>query len=351
MIRKGTLIFAAAAALAATGLSAAPAGAAMPSSTTRFATDAYPGFDREENIISSKKKEPRWFSWINGPAKTNATEQLAYAEACESEQSWRAARRAYDALVREWPSSPEAPVAQLKLADLYLGHYLEYEEAFTEYKYLLDYYSSQCDYDAMARRLYEVARLMEREGKTLIFFRFANTVDVHRAFEAVVLRAPGADFAPAAMLTVASLREDEGEFERAVQVYENLRNLHPLSAEAPVALHREGAARMKMLHEHEYNRGRCQDTIAFLRMALASNPSDETKDDFSKWLDEAVAKLEDEAFAAAKFYDSRTRTRRSAVNAYERFLRDYPASRHVDEARARLKELGATSADAGEAGK
>lgn len=328
------------AALAAWSVAAVGAGAAaMPSSTTRYATDAYPGFDREENIVGSSKKTPRWFSWINGPAMTNATEQLAYAEACRQEGSWRTARRAYDALVREWPASPEAPLAQEKLAEMYLSHYLEYDEAFEEYKYLLDYYSSQCDYDATVKKLYDVAKLMEEEGKTFMFFRFANTVDVRRAFEAVVLRSPGADFAPAAMLTVAKLREDDDEDGKAVQVYENLRNLYPYAVEAKTALYREAAARMRLLRNHAYNRSRCQDTVDFLKASLASNPSAEVRDELAAWLREAVGQLEDEAYAAAKFYDSRTRTKRSAINAYERFVRDYPASRHTEEALARLEEL------------
>lgn len=326
-----------------TGAALAASGAAgMPSASTRYATDAYPGFDREENIIATSKKTPRWFSWINGPSQPSAAEQFEWARARQEEGSWRAARRGYDALVREWPSSPEAPIAQKALADLYLEHYLEYENAFEEYRYLMDFYSSQCDYDAMAQRLYDVARLMEEEGKTIIFFRFANTVDVRRAFEAVVLRAPGAAFAPQALLTVAKLREDDGEWTQAVQVYENLRSLHPMTPEARTALYREARARMELLKQHGYNRSRCQDVIDFLKAALASNPAADVKEELNKWLQEAVALIEDEAFAAAKFYDSRTRTRRSAINAYERFLSEYPASRHAPEARARLTNLERT---------
>ncbi|MBR4603652.1 MAG: outer membrane protein assembly factor BamD [Kiritimatiellae bacterium] len=338
MICKRAILAAASAGLAGAA-SAASGAAGMPSASTRYATDAYPGFDREENIIATSKKTPRWFSWMNGPAQTNAAEQLAWAKERQAEGSWRTARRGYDALVREWPSSPEAPLAQKALADMYFEHYLEYENAFEEYRYLLDFYSSQCDYDAMVRRLYDVARMMEQEGKTLVFFRFANTVDVRRAFEAVVLRAPGADFAPQALLTVAKLREDDGEYEKAVLVYENLRSLHPNTPEAKTALHREGRARMELLRKHGYNRSRCQDDIDFLKAALATNPAADAKADFTAWLQEAVALVEDEAFASAKFYDSKTRTRRSAINAYERFLSEYPASRHAPEARERLTAL------------
>ena len=310
-----------------------------PSSVTRYATDAYPGFDREEEIVAPGKKEPRWFAWINGPAKDTAAEQFAYAKECQAAQAWRAARRAYDALVREWPTAPEAAPAQEALADLYYTHYLEYENAFNEYRYLLDYYSMQCDYEAIAARLYEMAKMMRVEGKTILYFRFANTVDVRRAFEAVVLRAPGAPYAAEAMLAVAELREDDLEYDKAIQVYENVRNLHAGTPEAKTALLREAAARMTLLRKHEYNRSRCQDTISFLRLALADGLDAETRETFSAYLAEAVALVEDEAYRAAKFYDSRTRTKRSAITAYERFLREYPASVHAPAALARLTEL------------
>ncbi len=312
----------------------------MPYSGTRYATDAYPGFDDVAAIHAQvEKKTPRWFSWWNGPKKDNPAEQIEWADFCKAASEFRAARKGYDALVREWPASPEAAKAQEALADLYFEHYLEFEEAFAEYQYLLDYYSSACDYDAIAYRLYETARMMEKEGKRVFFVRFANTVDVRRAYEAVVLRAPGASYAPAVMLKIAGLREDAGEYTEAVQVYENLRNLYALTPEAKTALYNEGRARMKLLREHPYNRSRCEDTVAFLKMALATNPDTASQGDFEAWLTEAVAQLEDEAYQSAKFYDSRTRTKRSAINAYERFLKDYPASRHAEAARARLLKL------------
>lgn len=314
------------------------AAAAMPSSTTQFATDAYPGFDSEAGILATPQKETGFFWWC-GPKMDNPKDQLAWAKACEADGSIGKARKAYDALVAEWPTSPEAAPAQLALAELEYGKAFDYIQAFAEYKYLLDFFSTQCDYDAIIRRLYETAKMMRQEGKRIVFFRFANTTDVRRAFEAVVRRAPGASFAPEAMLTIAELRQEEGEDEKAIEVYETLRNLHAGSTEAKLALGYEAKVRVKVLKEHTYNRSRCQDTVSFLKLALAQNPDPALKADLSSWLSEAVSLLEDEAFAAARFYDSRTRTRRSAISAYERFLNEYPASRHADEARARLREL------------
>lgn len=311
-----------------------------PGPGVRYATDAYPGFDNEDEILKPSKKTPRWFGWIGGPKADTPAGQLEFARKCEAEGRLRKARKGYDALVREWPSSAEAPLAQKALADLYLGKYLEYENAFREYRYLLDFYSSQCDYDAVAREMYRVVELMREEGKSIMFFRFANTVDVRRAYEALVLRAPGAEFVPKAMLTIASLREDEGRHETAITVYENLRNLHASSPEAREAAYREALARMVVLREREYNRSRAADTIDYLKLVLSSgalNP--ENRDETQKLLEEARMRIEDEAYKAARFYDSRMRTRRSAINAYKRFIGEYPASVHVSEARARLNVL------------
>ena len=242
--------------------------------------------------------------------------------------------------MREWPTSPEAPKAQKAIADICLGKLLDSEAAFAEYRYLLDFYSAQCNYDEIVELMYKTAELMRDEGKTVLFFRFDNTVAVRRAYEAVVLRAPGAKFAPQAMLTIASLREDEDKQDTAATVYENLRSMYPNSSEAAVALYREAKARMVVLRRCEYNRERVRETIGFFTYAIESGKlSSEEAGEVAQLRAEARALLEDEAYKAAKFYDSRTRTRRSAMSAYQRFLDEYPTSDRAPEVRRRLFEL------------
>lgn len=310
-----------------------------PGPGTRYATDAYPGFDREEEIVKPEKKVPRWFAFINGPKMADPSAQFAWAKSCAADGSWAKARRAYDALVREWPTSPEAPLAQRAMADILLDKELDYEEAFAEYRYLLDFFSASCDYREIAQLLYKIAELMRLEGKTIVFFRFKNTVDVRRAYESLVMRSPGASFVPDAMLTIAGLREDEENLDTAVTVYENLRNLYPRTRQAMVALHREGRVRLELLKQHGYNRNRIRDTIEFFKMALMADVSEDIGRDLRAWLAEAEQLMEAEAFKTAKFYDSRTRTLRSGINAYQQFINDYPNGPHAEEARARLAVL------------
>ena len=304
----------------------------------RYATDAYPGFDCEEDDVKPERKEPRWFQFITGPKCENAADQFAYCQELVKEENWSKACRQLDALVRNWPTAPEAWKAQRQMADIRLEKLGDTEDAFADYRYLLDFYSSQCDYAATADRLHDVAGVMKLEGKEIMFVRFANTVDVRRAYEMCVLRAPGASWVPDAMLVIASLREEEGKYTEAIKVYENLRNLYPDSAEAKSAVVREAAVRMIVLNDHGYNRARAQDTVDFMKMALLCCRPDDVAV-IQGHLDAAQRLLEDEAYRGACFYDSATRTKRSAINAYEQFLRDYPQSEHADEIKSRIEAL------------
>lgn len=312
-----------------------------PGPGMRYATDAYPGFDCEEDVLSPEKKSPKWFSWINGPNRDTPAEQFSYCESLAADGNESKAAKHFDALVRQWPDSPEAPKAQMRLAELRLKE-LDSEEAFREYRYMLDFYALQCDYDAIAEKLYKIATLMRDEGKTIVFFRFKNSVDVRRAFEAAVLRAPGAAWAPAAMLTIGDLREEEGKWTEAVKVYENLRNIHSGSPEAKKAVLLEARARMTVLRQREYNRDRAQDTRDFLRQAMIACEEDAVTE-IKELLDEVSVLLENESYLAAKFYDSKMRTARSAVNAYEKFLAEYPDGRFAPVVKARLEELKGVS--------
>lgn len=309
-----------------------------PGPGTRYATDAYPGFDTEEDLVSPSRKEPRWFGWINGPNRDNATDQLAYCRELLADGNYSKAVKHLDALVREWPTSSEAPVAQLLMADTLFDKLGDFEEAFRAYMYLVDFYSLHCDYAAMTAKMRESVRLMRVDGKRILFFRFANTVDVRRFYEACVLRAPGAEWAPAALLEIADLREEEGKYLQAIKVYENLINLHGDTPEAKIGILREANARMVVLREHAYNRDRCRDTIDFLRMSLKTCDVKDV-DQIKDFLREAQDVLEEEAYRGACFYDSNTRTVRSAITAYERFLSDYPESKHAEQIRERVEQL------------
>lgn len=324
------------------------AGAATPGPGTHYASDAYPGFDDVSKILPQEKKSPSVFWWRKAKC-TDPASQLALADKYVAEGSYGAAATQLNALVAEWPSTDEAALAQSRLAELLLEKTGDFGQAYEEYKYLADFYSSRYDYDKAVAGMYAAACKMREEGKRIVFFRFSNSVDVRRAFEDAVRHASGADFAPDAMVAIAELREEEGELPEAIAVYKTIRNRYPASGVVNKVLIREVKLRMKLFREHGYNRARALETLSFIDMAVKKMRLSQAKgalkvaDVFEKCREEVAKALEDEAYKAAVFYDSRTRTHRSAVNAYENFLRSYPASEYAEDVRRRLEVLKGTN--------
>ncbi len=301
-----------------------------------YATDAYPGFDGLDKLPTPEKKEKSWFL---GVSRETAAEQLAYAKEEEEAGNLRSARRACDALVREWPVSPEAPVAQLMLAMIWAQKEEDYDEAFAELNYLLDFYSREVNYTKLVEYQYKLANMMVKNRKTFWGMSFTSLRLLRQNYEMIVRRAPGAEYVPEAMLQIASLREQDQQYEEAVEVYSTLVSKFPVSTEARKALYLGSKARMWLVRRHAYNQKRCQDTVNHLKNVLRLAPDLEQADELNAWIKEITEYLAEDAFTRAKFYDTKQRTRHASATAYERFLKEYPQSKHADEAKARIREL------------
>ena len=311
---------------------------------SQWATDQYPGFDGLDDLPVPEKKDKgwlwRWFG-IGKPARENAAQQLEWAQKLEGDGDFKGAAKAYDALVREWPASPEAASAQFRLAYVLETNLQEYADAFEEYAYLLDFYPRNCPYAKIVAEQYKIVNLMHDTRRMFLGMSFTGNRQLRQGYERVVRRAPGADYVPEAMLKIADLREQDIDYEEAVKVYATLRGLHPGTAEARKALYLEAKARMWLVRRLAYNLPRCKDTESYLKAAIRKDPSHPDVEEMREWLKELREYLAKDAWTRAKFYDSKQRTRHAAVASYEKFLSEYPDSSHADEARARIEALKA----------
>ena len=300
-----------------------------------YATDAYPGFDGLDDLKRPEKKEKSWFNWVD---RTTPAEQYALAQEYEAAGALRKARRACDALVREWPASAEAPRAQLRLVKIYVRE-KDYDDALEELEYLLDFYPGEVPYLDLVEYLYQLTNLMVKEQKTMFGFSFVSSRIVRQHYESVVRRAPRAAYVPETMLKIADIREQDDQHEEAVQVYNQLIMKFPKTAEAEIAVYLQAKARMWLCRRLAYNIPRCVDTQKYLKMMIADHPRHDRIDEMKKWLAELEKHLEADAYQRARFYDSKQRTPHAAAAAWERFLKDYPLSPHADEIRARIEAL------------
>ena len=309
---------------------------------SQWATDHYPGFEGLDNLPVPEKKEKGWLcEWfgIGAPEGATPAEQLAIAKKLDLEGGFKAAAKAYDALVREWPASAEASEAQYRLAVVLESGLKEYSDAFEEYAYLLDFYPKSCSYAKVVEEQYKLVNLLYDTRRVFMGVSFTGNRELRQNYERIVRRAPGAAYVPDAMLKIAGLREQDSDYEEAIKVYSTLRSRYPATKEARRALYLEAKARMWIVRRLAYNLPRCKDTESFLRLALRNDPSHPDAEAIRAWLGELTDYLAEDAWVRAKFYDTKQRTRHAAIAAYEKFLAEHPDSARAGEARDRIAEL------------
>ncbi len=307
-----------------------------------YATDSFEGFeafDQDKRI--PQKEKSFWYSLH----EETVEKQLEYAHKLEGAQRNKAARKAYEALIRAWPTSPQAAEAQLSLAHLFEAAD-KYEKAFDEYQYLVTYYSGNCPYNEVLDRQYRIANSLLHNNRSMFGWALSGKDAIRERFEQIARNAPRSKMTPEVMLIIGSIRISEGEREEAVSVYDGLLNRFPDSPQAASAAFLAAQCRYDLSVKHSYNESRCRESIAFFKSVLTRNPKHLQKDQMTAWQNELTALLLEQNYQQAVFYDTRQRNTEAAKAAYRRFLTEFADSKYAPQVRDRLAELekGATPA-------
>jgi len=335
------------AALAAVVLCATSAGAVADRPVSAdgldagYATDAYPGFEPKQKREPEFKEKSFWYS-----VKRDSPEaQLDFAHAFETNGNVKAAAKAYEALVREWPASAVAAEAQRRKASILTrlagdkNDMSLYADAFDEYEYLMYYFPGLCNYAKIADLQYKIAIHLQDEKKSMFGFKYDSNREKRLRFESVVRLAPGSSWVPDAMLTIGDLRIGDDELQEAAAVFDNIVTRFPKTEQAKEAVFKACKCRYDLVMRQEYNASRCRNALNGMKMALTRYPDLNEADVLNGWIKELSDMLEENAWNNAVFYDTRQRTKQAAVSAYERFLAEFPESSHRGEAVARIEAI------------
>lgn len=300
-----------------------------------YATDKLEGFeafDKDERLPQKEKS-----FWYSVDEKTAAA-QFAYAAKLETAGKNKAARKAYEALVRQWPTAPEAAQAQFALAQLF-EKMEKYNHAFDEYQYLMTYFAGQCPYNEVLDRQFRIANLLLHGNKSMFGWLLNGTDTIRERFEKIVVNAPRSAIAPEVMLIIGSIRVSADEKQEAISVYDGILNRFPGSPQSVSAAYLAAQCRYDLAVKHRYNEPRCRESIAFFKAVLARVPNHPQKEQMTTWLNELTNQLIDQNYQQALFYDTRQRKPEAAKAAYRRFLTEFGDSKYAPQVRARLTEL------------
>ncbi|MBQ3811206.1 MAG: tetratricopeptide repeat protein [Kiritimatiellae bacterium] len=319
-------------------LAAAPALAAPPAS--RGGAGGEPAWKPRDPAAAPDHKTP--WHLFGAPAEDTSAAQLARARRFESEKRWSAAISAYQALVHNWGSGPEAPEAQLSIGRL-LEYTGDYEEAFKEYQYYLDHYGAagtgEFGYaDVVAAQFACANQLRTRISSspwspsyTLVSSMFRkiaeNAPDSPRAAESVYLQAMSLELG--------------GADDLAVPVYERLVVKYPSNDLAVSARYRAAFCRSRLSERSPNDERTLSHALAAVRSALAAAPGSPDAAAAAERERELSARQTAQAFARAEFYDRVRRKPEAAALAYRRFLERFPDAAEAPRARERLAEIEA----------
>lgn len=300
-----------------------------------YASDSFEGFEAfNEDDRIPQKKTSFWFSLSeNTPEK-----QLEHARKCEADGHFNAARKAYEALVRKWPTSPSAAEGQLSLAHL-LERREKYEKAFDEYQYLLTYYAGHCPFNEILDRQFRIANTLLHNNRSMFGWILSGMDPIRERFEKIVRSAPRSPNAPEILLIIGSIRVSQNELEESVAVYDGILNRFPAAPQAQSAAFLAAQSRHTLAVKHSYNEPRCRESIAFFKSVLARWPKHPQKAQMTAWLNELTALLLEQNYQQAVFYDTRQRNAEAAKAAYRRFLTEFADSKYGPAVRNRLTEL------------
>lgn len=283
------------------------------------------------------RKEPSIFS---RPKAKTAALQLELARELESRGKLSRAANAYNALIHKWHNSPEAPLAQLALAEVFKKR-CRYERAFDEYQYLITHFAGRSPLLDIVDRQYEIANHLNVPAHSFLGIRLTSKADIRMRYEKIVRNAPHWKFAPETMLKIGDCFEDEGDDLAAADVYARLQIRYPNSHTASEAAGREVGCRYRLATRYPKDEGLRSQAITAVNAALFSFPGHPSVTMFNTVREDLIEKQADAAYERALFYDIIAKKQDAALIAYREFLRQHPGSRHVATVRERIQQLTA----------
>ena len=286
-------------------------------------------------------KEQRFL--FGKPAKKNARAQMAHARALEKEGRISAARKAYNALVHQWGSAPEAAEAQFGVARL-LEKAGKLQPAFREYQYFIENYSvgnvlEGATYSDVIDAQFAVANATRAKYENGGLFSTPSYELVTAMYRKIVENAPEWERAPECMMYAAACFEKEKEYDEAISAYEVLSVRYPQSGYGNDALYRAAFCRYNISKKHVRDERTMNNALVALTKAVAAAPEHESASEASGKIAEISQQLAEMNFEKARFYDEIRKNPEAAIIAYTDFIEKFPASKSTEKAKERLAQL------------
>lgn len=266
--------------------------------------------------------------------------QWDYARATQNKGQLKKADRRMLYLVRRWPNSKEAPWAQRARADMLYARG-ELKEAFAEYQYLIDNYSSRMrDYDSVLESQFNIAvDLMNRRRMRWIFGGYRAPEYAVDYFENVIRNGPQWPRTQEAQYLIGKSYQEAEDLEMAISAYGTLGYRYPDSTFAEEAAWQQIQCLDLLRQEYPNSLENLDRTLTATTVFLTAFPKSEHRDRIVLLRNQLYEVKAQKAFDEAAFYAKVPKKPAAAIIYYEGMISEYPKSKLVPLAQERIAEL------------
>lgn len=274
--------------------------------------------------------------------QSESARQWEYARETQKKGRLKKADRRMLYLVRRWPNSKEAPWAQRARADMLYSRG-KLKDAFAEYQYLIDNYSSRMlDYDSVLECQFEIAvDVMNRKRMRWMFGGYRAPEYAVDYFEDVIRNGPQWTRAPEAQYLIGQAYRESGELDLAIAAYAILGYRYPDNSLAEDAAWNQIACLELLRKEYPSSRDILDRTLTSTTVFLITYPASKHKGEIRKLRNELYEVMAQKSFDEAAFYAKVPKKPASAILYFEQMIAEFPKSKLVPEAEKRIKELEA----------
>ncbi len=299
------------------------------------------GANDEKAYVVEEQGRGTW-SAVFDAKQTESAKQWEYARETQNKGRLKKADRRMLYLVRRWPNSKEAPWAQRARADMLYSRG-KLKDAFKEYQYLIDNYSSRMrDYDSVLDSQFKIAiDIMKRKRMRWFFGGYRAPEYSVDYFEDVIRNGPQWEHAPEAQSFIGQAYQDSGELELAIAAYAVLGYRYPESPFAEDAAWQQIACLDLLRKDFPNSRDILDRILTATTVFKDTFPTSAHKSEVTKLRNTLYEVMAQKAFDEAAFYAKVPKKPASAITYYELMIAEFPKSKLVSKAEERIVELEA----------
>ena len=269
-----------------------------------------------------------------------SAQQWEYACKIREQGRLRKAERLMLYLVRRWPNSKEAPLAQRARADMFYSR-KKLKDAFRQYQYLIDNYSSRMvDYNSVLECQFKIAvDTMERRRMRWLFGGYRAPEYAVDYFEDIIRNGPQWVRAPEAQFLIGKAYQEANELELAIAGYGVLGYRYPNCPFAEEAAWQRIVCLDKLRKEFPNDLEVLDRTLTATTVFLSTYSDSERKGEIIQMRNALYEVKAQKMFDQAAFYAKVPKKAKASMIYYQKMIEEYPKSKLVPEAQKRIEKL------------